>query len=55
MIHTKEHSLEVFSDKVDPLYIGNPIRIGIIGGGQLAKMIAQVAKRMYMQVKDREQ
>ena len=50
MIHTMEHSLEALSDKVDPLYIGNPIRIGIIGGGQLAKMIAQVAKRMSMQV-----
>lgn len=44
-----ERSL-AYSDRVDPLYITKPVRIGIIGGGQLAKMIAQVAKRMSLYV-----
>jgi len=43
-------SLKVYADKVDPLHIMKPVRIGIIGGGQLAKMIAQVAKRMSIYV-----
>lgn len=33
---------------LDELSIHNPIRIGIIGGGQLGKMIAQEAKRMFL-------
>lgn len=45
-----ERSLKVYADKVDPLHIAKPVRIGIIGGGQLAKMIAQVAKRMSLYV-----
>lgn len=45
-----ERSLKVYADKVDPLRIDRPVRIGIIGGGQLAKMIAQVAKRMSLYV-----
>ncbi|MEM2760978.1 MAG: 5-(carboxyamino)imidazole ribonucleotide synthase [Nitrososphaerales archaeon] len=45
-----EHSLEVYVDKADPLDIAKPLRIGIIGGGQLAKMISQVAKRMSLYV-----
>jgi len=35
---------------VDPFMIEKPVRIGIIGGGQLAKMIAQEAKRMSFSV-----
>jgi 5-(carboxyamino)imidazole ribonucleotide synthase len=42
--------MKVYADKVDPLHIAKPVRIGIIGGGQLAKMIAQVAKRMSLYV-----
>jgi 5-(carboxyamino)imidazole ribonucleotide synthase len=30
--------------------VGDPIRLGIIGGGQLGKMIAMEAKRMFMKV-----
>jgi len=45
-----ERSIKIYTDKVDPLYIVKHARIGIIGGGQLAKMIAQVAKRMSMYV-----
>lgn len=45
-----ERSLKVYADKVDPLHIAKSVRIGIIGGGQLAKMIAQVAKRMSVYV-----
>lgn len=38
------------TQRVDPFMIDEPIRIGIIGGGQLAKMIAQEAKRMSFNV-----
>ena len=34
----------------DELSIDNPFKIGIIGGGQLGKMIAQEAKRMFLSV-----
>ncbi|MFQ5941240.1 MAG: 5-(carboxyamino)imidazole ribonucleotide synthase [Nitrososphaerales archaeon] len=49
LARTMESSLEV-NAKVDPLHIAKPVRIGIIGGGQLAKMITQVAKRMSIYV-----
>ena len=35
---------------LDELSIDTPIQIGIIGGGQLGKMIAQEAKRMFLKV-----
>jgi 5-(carboxyamino)imidazole ribonucleotide synthase len=35
---------------LDELSIDNPFKIGIIGGGQLGKMIAQEAKRMFLSV-----
>jgi 5-(carboxyamino)imidazole ribonucleotide synthase len=35
---------------LDELSIDNPFKIGIIGGGQLGKMIAQEAKRMFLNV-----
>lgn len=35
---------------LDELSIHNPIKIGIIGGGQLGKMIAQEAKRMFLSI-----
>ena len=50
MTRVIERSIKIYTDKVDPLYIVKHARIGIIGGGQLAKMIAQVAKRMSMYV-----
>ena len=34
----------------DKFSIRNPIRLGIIGGGQLGKMMAAEAKRMFMKV-----
>jgi len=50
LARTMERSLKAYTSKVDPLHIAKPVRIGIIGGGQLAKMIAQVAKRMSIYV-----
>jgi 5-(carboxyamino)imidazole ribonucleotide synthase len=35
---------------LDEFSIHNPIKIGIIGGGQLGKMIAQEAKRMFLSI-----
>ena len=35
---------------LNELTIEHPIRIGIIGGGQLGKMISQEAKRMFLTV-----
>src|SRR5215213_8158311 len=35
---------------LDELSIDTPIKIGIIGGGQLGKMITQEAKRMFLTV-----
>ncbi|MDQ3869086.1 MAG: 5-(carboxyamino)imidazole ribonucleotide synthase, partial [Thermoproteota archaeon] len=37
-------------NNIDSIEIQNPISIGIIGGGQLGKMIAQEAKRMSFRV-----
>lgn len=45
-----ERSIELTAERVDPFFLNNPVRIGIIGGGQLAKMIAQAAKRMSIYV-----
>ena len=39
------HELDVVEIAID-----RPIRIGIIGGGQLGKMVAQEAKRMSLKV-----
>lgn len=39
--------MTIFQDKFS---IVNPIRLGIIGGGQLGKMLASEAKRMFMTV-----
>ena len=38
------------NDILDYLSVSNPITIGIIGGGQLGKMIAQEAKRMSLKI-----
>jgi 5-(carboxyamino)imidazole ribonucleotide synthase len=38
------------SNSLDELSLHNPIKIGIIGGGQIGKMIAQEAKRMALKV-----
>lgn len=39
--------MTVFKEK---LSLENPVRLGIVGGGQLGKMIAMEAKRMFMKV-----
>ena len=35
---------------LDELSISDPVKIGIIGGGQLGKMIAQAGKRMFLSI-----
>ena len=43
-------SYNLKTGRLDELSISKPLSVGIIGGGQLGKMIAQEAKRMSFKI-----